>query len=245
MIACTAIWCGESQRALDIAIESIEAARRVGYDRAEILARTTAGLFYQMRGELGLARQHTEGSIALSRRLGARRFEAECLCDLGHLDFLEGRGTEALEKVRASVAIIREVGMAFLGPAILGMLVLVTDDEAERRAAGAEAETLLAAGSISHNHLYFRRDAIDASLRAGEYDEAERHSNLLAGFCPEEGLPLIVFLADRGRALARVGRGERSDELAAEVERLIVEGERMLQTIAVADLRRARAALLD
>ena len=47
------------------------------------------------------------------------------------------------------------------GPAMLGRVALGTDDEAERRAAGAEAETLLAAGSISHNHLYFRRDAID------------------------------------------------------------------------------------
>jgi len=243
MIACTAIWCGESQRALDIALESVEAARRVGHDRAEILARATACICYKMRGELGLARQHAEGSIALSRRLGARRFEAECLCDLAQLDFLEGRGTEALEKVRASVAISREVGMAFMGPATLGMLVLVTDDEAERRAAGAEAETLLAAGSISHNHLYFRRDAIDACLRAGEYDEAERHADLLAAFCPEEGLPLIEFLADRGRALARAGRGESSAELAAEVERLIVEGERMLQTVALADLRRAQNAL--
>jgi tetratricopeptide (TPR) repeat protein len=243
MIACTAIFCGESQRALDIALESVEAARRVGHDRAEILARELACLCYKMRGELDLARQHAEGSIVLSRRLGARRFEAEGLCELGYLDFLEGRGTEALEKVRASVAIIREVGMAFLGPTILGMLVLVTDDEAERRAAGAEAEALLAAGSISHNHLYFRRDAIDACLRAGEYDEAERHADLLAGFCPEDGLLLIEFLADRGRALARVGRGESSAELAAEVERLIVEGERMLQTVALADLRRAQNAL--
>ncbi len=133
--------------------------------------------------------------------------------------------------------------MAFLGPTILGALVLVTDDEAERRAAGAEAETLLAAGSISHNHQYFRRDAIDACLRAGEYDEAERHSDLRAAFCPEEGLSLIVFLADRGRALARVGWGERSGELAAEIGRLISEGERMLQALAVADLRRARVTL--
>ena len=66
---------------------------------------------------------------------------------------------------------------------------------------------------------------------------------MLAAFCPEEGLPLIIFLADRGRALARVGRGESSAELAAEVERLIVEGERMLQTVALADLRRAQNAL--
>ena len=104
---------------------------------------------------------------------------------------------------------------------------------------------MLAAGSISHNHVYFRLFAIDACLQTGEHDEAERHADALAAFCPEEGLSLIVFLAERGRALARAGRGERSGELATEIDRLIAEGERMLQTLQVVDLLRARAALLD
>jgi hypothetical protein len=146
-------------------------------------------------------------AIVLARRLGARRFEAECLCFLGDLDFREGRRAEALENVRTALAIVRETGMAFMGPTILGGLMMTTDDEAERRTASAEAEGLLAAGSISHNHVYFRLFAIDACLQTGEHDEAERHADALAAFCPEEGLSLIVFLAERGRALAG-GKGQ-------------------------------------
>ena len=156
------------------------------------------------------------------------------------LDYLEGDQAGALKAARAALAISRETGMGFMGPAILGVLSLVTEDDAERHAASAEAEALLATGSISHNHIFFRCRAIDAYLRVGECDEAERHANALTAYCPEDGLPLIAFFADRGRALARVGRGESSDELAAETGRLIAEGERMQQTVAVADLRRAR-----
>jgi class 3 adenylate cyclase/tetratricopeptide (TPR) repeat protein len=245
MIAVTAVWCGDTQHALDVALESIDAAQRVGHDRAALVAHDITFACYRALGKNVLARQHMDRAIVLARRLGARRFEAECLCFLGDLDFREGRRTEALENVRTALAIVRETGMAFMGPTILGGLMMITDDEAERRTASAEAEGLLAAGSISHNHVYFRLFAIDACLQTGEHDEAERHADALAAFCPEEGLSLIVFLAERGRALARAGRGERSGELATEIDRLIAEGERMLQTLQVVDLLRARAALLD
>jgi hypothetical protein len=120
---------------------------------------------------------------------------------------------------------------------------MITDDPQERRAALDEGEALLAAGAISHNHVFFRLHAIELSLRLGEFDEAERHAGALAGFCPEDGLDLVVFHADRGRALARAGRGENSPGLAAEIDRLIGEGERMQQNLALADLRRAKDAM--
>jgi class 3 adenylate cyclase/tetratricopeptide (TPR) repeat protein len=243
LISVTAVWCGNLQHALDVALASVEAARRVGHGRAEMIAGDAACICYRMRGELDLSRQQIENSIAVARALGARRFEAEGLCFLGHLDFLEGRQVEALERVHTAIAIIRETGMAFFGPTILGVLVLITSDEAESRAAIAEAEELLAVGSVSHNHVYFRFFVIDACLRTGAYDEAERHANLLAAFCPEEGLLLIEFLAQRGLALARVGRGERSDELGMEIDRLITDGERMQQALALAALRDAREVI--
>ncbi len=243
MIAITAIWCGESQRALDIALETIDAARQVGHGRAEMIARHGACLCYMMRAEFDLARQHIDTGVMLARQLGARRFEAEDLMFCAELDFLEGDRAGALKAARSALAISREVGMAFMGPGILGVIALVTEDDAERHAASAEAEALLAAGSISHNHIFFRCRAIDACLHAGEHDGVERHADALTAYCPEEGLPLIAFFADRGRALAQVGRGGSSAELATEIDRLIIEGERMLQVLAVADLRRVQNAL--
>lgn len=68
------------------------------------------------------------------------------------------------------MAISRETGMAFLGPVILGVLALAKGDGTVLDATLAEADELLAAGSISHNHLLFRRDAIEACLQVGAWD---------------------------------------------------------------------------
>jgi len=243
MLAITSMWWGESRDAVEIASEAIAAAQRVGSRRAEMVAADAAYLAHIMRGELDLARPHAERSLELARRMGARRFEAEALAFCAELDFLEGHRVEALAKAHDAVKIDREVGNSYMGPTILGVLVLVTDDAEERRAASADAEALLDAGSISHNHLFFRIFAIDAFLNAAAFDEAEYHAGKLAGFCPEEPSPHVMFYAHRGSALARLGRGERSAELATEVSRIIAEGERMEQSRAVAGLQWARDVL--
>ncbi|MDH3669200.1 MAG: AAA family ATPase [Paracoccaceae bacterium] len=245
MVAVTAEWSGDSDRAMAVAVESIEAARRVHDARAELIGHDMVFFGYRSRGDLRRARAHIEKALEIARRLGARRFEAEVLAFSGHIDHLEGNLGEGLRKARAGLAITREIdtGMAFMGPTLLGLLMLTTDDPAERERARAEAEELLAAGSVSHNQVYFRTFAIDACLAAREFDEAERHANALADFCAEERLFLIEFLAGRGQALARAGRGEASPELATELDRLIAAGTRMHQEVWLGALRQAREAL--
>jgi hypothetical protein len=243
MVAVSALWSGQPQRAYAAALESIDAARRVGSRRAEMIATDAAFLCYKTRGDVGRARENAEQTLALARHLGARRFEAEALCGLAEIEILEGRHSEAQKTIRMSLEIIRETGVAFMGPAIMGVLMLVTDDEPERQAISAEAEELLSAGSLSHNHIAFRSNAIEACLRSGAYDEAERHACALADYCPEEPSPHARFVAGRGMVLARLGRGEMSGELAAEIDRLIAEGERMQHNLALADLRRAKDAM--
>jgi tetratricopeptide (TPR) repeat protein len=245
MVAVTAEWSGDSDRAMAVAVESIEAARRVHDARAELIGHDMAFFSYRSRGDLVRARAHIDQALEIARRLGARRFEAEVLSFSGHIDHLEGKLADGLQKARAGLAITREIdaGMAFMGPTLLGLLMLTTDDPAERERARAEAEELLAAGSVSHNQVYFRTFAIDACLATEEFDEAERHADALADFCAEEGLFLIEFLAGRGHALARAGRGETSPELAAELGRLIAAGAQMHQEVWLDALRQAREAM--
>ncbi|MGD8310315.1 MAG: adenylate/guanylate cyclase domain-containing protein, partial [Chromatiales bacterium] len=231
MVGYSELWSGDYDRVMQIAVESLEAARRVGNRRSEITACQLVGICCHDRGDLAQARSHAEQALALARRLGARRFEGENLYYLGRIHFLEGRGACAVARARESVSIARETGMGFMGASALGLLMLTTDDPAEREQARAEAEDLLAAGCVSHNHPYFRSCAIDTALRAGDFDEAERHANALASTFAEEGLLLIEFIVARGLALARAGRGERSAELDAEIDHLIAAGARMRQEV--------------
>ena len=91
-----------------------------------------------------------------------------------------------------------------------------------------EAEELLRAGAVSHNHLLFPRDAIEVYLEAGNWDRVERTVAELEHYTRSEPLPFADFYIARGRALAACGR-DQSDmaELAAELERIHDEGERL------------------
>jgi class 3 adenylate cyclase/tetratricopeptide (TPR) repeat protein len=244
MMALTLMWCGEVERALDVGLEAVETARLVGHDRAEMVAHNAVFECSRYQGKIALARKHADQSLALSLQLGAERFEGLQMMNEAELDFIQGDQETALKTARDALASCRKTPMAFIGPTILGGVALVTDDKSERHQACAEAEALLAAGAVSHNYVYFRLFAIDASLRAGEFDEAERHADALAAFHPEEELHLIEFAADRGRALARVGRGDKSTELVTEIDRLIGAGEQMLLTLKVTVLHQARPVLL-
>jgi hypothetical protein len=96
------------------------------------------------------------------------------------LDRLAGRWAAAASKIESAILISRKTGMAFLGPTILGTAALIADNEMKRREALAEADALLAAGTVFHNHLLFGRDAIEACLEMGDWDRAERYALELA-----------------------------------------------------------------
>ena len=100
-----------------------------------------------------------------------------------------------------------EIGEGFGGPIALGARALTAAGDGERRDAIARGEAMLDAGSLSHNHLWFRRDAIDASLAAREWDEALRHAAALERYAAAEPLPWSDFFVARARALADAGRG--------------------------------------
>jgi tetratricopeptide (TPR) repeat protein len=215
MAAITAIYAGEHERALHESTAAVEAASRVGHQRAEMIARHIVFLCRAERAELAEAQSHADRAIALARQLGARRFEAEGLGLMALVEGARGRRSRGAPLVREALAISRETGMTYFGPALLGWLALLTDDAEERRVALAEAEALLAAGSFSHNYLFFYQAAIEAALAISDWSAVERYAGALEDYTRPEPLPWAEFMIARGRALAAWGRGER-DVMAAE-----------------------------
>jgi tetratricopeptide (TPR) repeat protein len=158
-------------------------------------------------GRIEVAARHAEAALSLAQQLGARRFETEALAFRAELHRRAGRRAEALADAEAAVRISRETGMAFLGPFALGALALASNDPAARRIALEEAEALLGASAISHNHLLFPRDAVEAYLEAADWDGVGRTAAELEEYTRREPLPFAAFyiarVTSRERALWR------------------------------------------
>ncbi len=242
MMAITRWYAQGSETAVEDALTAVAAAVRVGHGRAEMIAHHGAYFCRHALGDTGEAWSHVERALILSQQLGALRFEAEALAFQAELHRVVGRQAEAVAALSEALSISRQTGMAFIGPTILAILALATVDERVRAEALAEGEALLAAGSACHNHLQFRRDAIEACLQVSAWDEAVRHAEALAGYTQAEPLTWAEFFVTRGRVLAAVGRGRASAVTKEELERLAAEGRRLGCLIALPRLEHALAS---
>jgi hypothetical protein len=224
MMAFTQWFVGDTRGALAVADAAIASAARVGHRRAEMVGHHAA--FFCRHSLMDFE--------------GARRFETEALVFRAELHRLAGRRAQALADAEEAVKISRDTGTAFLGPFAMGELALASEDPTARRKALEEGEALLEAGGVSHNHLLFRRDAIEAYLDVGDWEGMERSAAALARYTQSEPLPFADFHIARARALAALGRGPSdATALAAELEDLREAGERLGLRVALAEIERA------
>ncbi|WP_407157189.1 adenylate/guanylate cyclase domain-containing protein [Bradyrhizobium sp. STM 3557] len=227
MFAFMRFFAGEIRAALSEALAAIEMAAKVGHRRAQTIAHHAAYHARHSLGEFSAARANVEAALQLARQLKARRFEAEALAFAAELDRLAGCRLEALAAIREALAISAETGMAYFGPIYYGIQALIEEDEARRRAALSDGEAWLAGNVVAHNHLLFRKDAIEASLLLRDWDEAERHAAALEDFVRPEPLPWTGLIIARARAFAAFGRGCRDAQLEGELLRLQIAGDQL------------------
>ena len=189
---------------------------RVGSRLGEMTNHESLGILLVHLGRDTEAVEELDIALALSRELGTRRYDAIILSARATALLRLGRVEEARTNAAEAVEVAHETGTGFAGAAVLGVQALVAGDATRRRAALAEGETLLARGGVAHNFLWFYRDAMEATRRAGELDEALRYAAALEAFTSAEPLPLVDFQIRRTRALVAAARG-RPDraELAA------------------------------
>jgi tetratricopeptide (TPR) repeat protein len=241
MVAYTGTYLHAAQDALDESLRAIASAARVGHRRAEIVARHAAFSVLCAMGELEQAVEHTERAGVLSKQLGARRFDAENLSDQAFVLLMQGRRAAALALLEQAIAISCETGVKFVGPWILGRIALATDDPPVRQSALEEGEQLLRQGCVSHNYLWFYRDAINVSLNVGDWAEAERFAAALEGYTRAQPLPWSDFHIAKGRVLAAIGRGGRDEATLRALKQLLAEAERLAWKAALPALQEALA----
>jgi len=100
---------------------------------------------------------------------------------------------------------------------LLAQVAFTTGDEAERNAALAESEALLAEGCVSHNYFWHYQLAIDIALDRGDWREVERVAADFETYTDGERPRPSEVVIRRARALAAHGQGERGAALATEL----------------------------
>jgi hypothetical protein len=217
--------CGEVRQGLADCTEIIADAARLGDPRSELITRDIESMLSLFRADYARARLSCDRGLALARQLGARRFEAELMALMGHaLGELEG-STDAQVLLHQASALALEVAKTYCGPWCLGVQALYTPNVERARELLAQGEALLAGGCVSHNHLEFRRLAMEFNLRHEDYRETRRHAAALRDYTREESLPwsdLIIgraeWLADRAEDPERADLAARRDALVADIK---------------------------
>ena len=221
----TKLYRCEIAEAAAVAVACAEIAERVGNTRGQMISRTIQALILVDTEDGEGLRFAAEQSLALAKRIGARAWEALGTSYLGIIAYRERAHDEAAGIVAEACRIARETAPKFDAPWVLGILALVAPDGSCRAKAIEEAESILAGDCIGHNHLWFRRYAIAASLNVGAWSEAKRHAGALEAFTRPEPLPWADFFIRWGRAVADWHAGQRTATLEGELRGLSNEAQ--------------------
>jgi hypothetical protein len=119
-----------------------------------------------------------------------------------------------------AVALCRSAGNQFTGPAAIGGLALATEDPMEQRRLLDEGEALLGLGAVAHNHLWFYRDALEATIARGAWDDVLRYAAALEDYTRAEPLPWSDLFIARARALAAWSRGPQDAKAKTKLEQV-------------------------
>lgn len=201
-------------------LAAVKLATEVSHPRARLLGLQLAGYVNTELGDIEKSDQLLREALGLAQSMHADNFTAQILRLLAGNALVEGDRRGAKDYASQAVQIVRKVGMTFIGPAVLAVEAALSDDETVSQALLKEAEAILDAGCVAHNHFWFAQVAIDHALHAGAWDRADRYAKRLETYTQTEPLPWSDFLIAKGRALTTWGRGERNAECARELQRL-------------------------
>ncbi len=224
-------WTGQGQAGLREVRHAVELSNRVGLAQTEVMALESMGFALVFHGAYEEAQPWIEKAIAAARQAGARRYLATnhmlmavCLGKTGHVTQARALLVEAFE-------LAQQIGMGFFGSSLLAGMARSAEAPAERKRLLQDGEAMLES-SLAHARLFFYRDAIDAVLQDGNWDEALRYAEGLEQFVRDEPLAFAELVAARARALATLGQRGPEPAILAELtglrERLTLAGFRGL-----------------
>ena len=218
----------------------VEMVAKGGPPRAEIISLSVTTQIFLEHHDFTQVDEHARRALELVERIGARRFVALFQGAIARIRMHAGDRAGALDLLEANMAISRETGITFFGPAMLGAIALASDDPKRREEALREAQTILDRGCVSQNYFRFYRDAIEVSLAMNEWDQADLYATALEKYFHDEPMSWPSFIIARGRALAELGRGRGGEATLSQIRQLHSEATRLNMR---SELTRLEAAL--
>jgi hypothetical protein len=152
--------------------------------------------------------------------LRARRYEAVILGVFAETALAEGRRAEALSPAVPGTAGVRGDESQIRRADAFRLARLLEQSREAREAALSTGESLLMKGAVGHNHIWFRRYAIEQALLVEDWGAAKRHADALLARTADEPLLHATLFATRARLLARVGSGTASRDDECELAEL-------------------------
>lgn len=190
---------------------AVEQARQVGGLQVQVFAQTSLAQFLTESGRIEEAEHALDAGLSLARTTGSRRYESLNLYWRSELRLQQGRRDEARQSLDLALALARETGMGFVGAALFGRRARIADDANERALALQEGEALLQGPCLSHCHLWFYRDAIEACAAAADWERGSRYAQALETFVRAQPLPWALLLVERYRALRDAANSQTHD----------------------------------
>ena len=176
-------------------------AQRFGVVPVQVFAQVSVT---QMLTEAGLFAEASAACIqalALARLAGSRRYEATLLFVSAEHSLRRGDRAQAREALEQAYALARQTGLGFIGAALQGRFARVATTSDERARYLADGEALLKSTGLAHSHLWFYRDAIEASLAAREWATALNYAGALEHVLQVEPLPWVELMVERARSI--------------------------------------------
>jgi len=206
MVGWTALYLNRPDQAEASALACVELSRRLSAQRPHILSESLAGYVAVERGRNAESRAALDRALALSQRAGASSFDAQAAAMVARLAWHAGDAATVRDYIARALTGTRATAMTFFGPFCLGVAALVAEDAGEADALLAEAEAALDAGCVSHNYLWFMREAVEIYALRSDWDQVERHADRLEAYTRPEPLPWSELQIARARALAAHAR---------------------------------------
>ena len=134
------------------------------------------------------------------------------------------------------MAIAEATGVGFCGPLICGVQAQARGPGADGRAWIDRGEEMLEQTGLLHNHVLFRKLAIDWAIDAGDWPMVERMRQALIAYTKDEPIPYVDFFVSRAGALAALARNPDDLQAAATMERLAATATRRRSEVLTAEL---------